>query len=74
MVVVEEEEVVVEEDEKILDEFFLKTKQKHLFFVFIIFKNSKNYFVLFSFIFCNTNKFSVFIYKKNKTKKIKKQK
>ena len=60
--------VVLEEDEKNLDENFLKTKQKHIFLVFIIFKNSENYFVLFLFIFYNTNKFFIFIYKKNKTK------
>ena len=59
---------MVVEEEEVEDEKILKTKQKHIFLVFTIFKNSENSLALFSFIFCNTNKFSVFIYKKNKTK------
>ena len=49
--------------EKILDKNCLKTKQKYIFLIFTIFKNSENSFALILFIFCTTNKFSIIIYK-----------
>ena len=46
-VAVEEEQEVAEEVVVVVVEKFLKTKQKHIFLVFIIFKNNKSDFIYF---------------------------